>query len=98
MIRETTEESPMDAAVRRLERAVAELEQRLRQRAEEAPATTNGDDDADRARLAAELDQARARERELEAAGAQASAALGRAIAEIRAALGETAAVETEEA
>ena len=37
--------------------------------------------------LAAELDRVRARERELEAAGAEASAALGRAIQELSAAL-----------
>ena len=96
MIRETTDESPMDAAVRRLERAVAELEQRVSQRAAPAPAPAPPSD-ADRARLAAELEEARARERELEAAGEQASAALGRAIAEIRAALGEPAKA-TEEA
>jgi hypothetical protein len=96
MIRETTDESPMDAAVRRLERAVAELEQRMSQRAAPAPAS-DGASDADRARLAAELEESRTRERELEAAGEQASAALGRAIAEIRAALGEPAKA-TEEA
>jgi hypothetical protein len=46
------------------------------------------------------LDQARLREKELEEAGAEASAALGRAIAEIKAALnGETSdASQTEEA
>ena len=50
-------------------------------------------------RLAAELEKAKVRERELEEAGAEASAALGRAIAEIKAALsGEPAAQETEEA
>ncbi|HEY3697225.1 MAG TPA: DUF4164 family protein [Phenylobacterium sp.] len=75
----------MDAAVKRLERAVAQLEQGLGERA--STARTEGAFDEDRARLAAELDQARARERDLEAAGAQASAALGRAIAEIRATL-----------
>jgi hypothetical protein len=85
MIRETTNDSPLDAAVKRLERAVALVEQGLSTRA--ATARTDGAFDEDRARLAAELDQARARERDLEAAGAQASAALGRAIDEIRAAL-----------
>ncbi|MES2035643.1 MAG: DUF4164 family protein [Pseudomonadota bacterium] len=82
------EGSALDLAVRRLERAVALLESRT-------AAKTTGDADAgglfdqDRARLAAELDAARARERALEEAGAQASEALGRAIAEIRAALGD---------
>jgi hypothetical protein len=86
----------MDTAVRRLERAVSELEQRLSRHAAPAPASDTASD-ADRARLAAELEEARTRERELEAAGEQASAALGRAIAEIRAALGEPAKA-TEEA
>jgi uncharacterized protein (DUF3084 family) len=97
MIREASGESPVDEAVKRLERAIAELEQRLRQRSAPAPAS-DPDADADRVRLAAELEQARARERELEEAGAQASEALGRAIAEIRAALGESAELATEEA
>ena len=44
---------------------------------------------AELATLRAELDAARAREKALEEAGGQASAALGRAINEIRAALGE---------
>ena len=52
--------------------------------------------DQDRSRLAAELDAARARERALEEAGAQASQALGRAIEEIRAALGDEPATGTE--
>ena len=85
MIRETTSEGPLDAAVRRLERAVAQLEQQVGQRAQASQTDQAFDDD--RARLAAELDQARARERDLEEAGAQASAALGRAIVEIKAAL-----------
>jgi hypothetical protein len=78
-------ESALDLAAKRLERAIALLEQRL---AEKLKAAGDGGlFDQDRARLAAELDQARARERELEEAGAEASAALGRAIMEIRAAL-----------
>ena len=85
MIRETTSEGPLDAAVRRLERAVAQLEQQASQRAQASQADSAFDED--RGRLAAELDQARARERDLEEAGAQASAALGRAIVEIKAAL-----------
>ena len=85
MIRETTSEGPLDAAARRLERAVAQLEQAMSTRAQSA--RSDNDFDEDRARLAAELDQARARERDLEEAGAQASAALGRAIDEIKAAL-----------
>ena len=87
MIREPAGESALDLAVKRLERAVALLEQGLSQRDARADAQAGGAMDQDRAQLAAELDQARARERELEAAGAQASAALSRAIVEIRAAL-----------
>lgn len=87
-------ESALDLAARRLERAVHLLEQRLDQRLKQAGAEAGGLFDQDRAKLAAELDHARARERELEEAGAQASAALGRAIAEIRAALNGQAPAE----
>lgn len=80
-------ESALDLAARRLEQAVHVLEQRLTQRLKSAGDAVGGLFDQDRANLAAELDEARARERELEAAGAEASAALGRAILEIRAAL-----------
>ncbi|WP_369058580.1 DUF4164 family protein [Caulobacter sp. 73W] len=81
------ETSALDLAAKRLERAVALLEQKFAAR----PAA-NGDDlfAQDRDKLAAELDAARAREKALEEAGAQASAALGRAITEIRAALGDS--------
>jgi len=87
MIREPAGESALDLAVKRLEHAVALLEQGMSQRAAQAGAEAGHAHDHDRANLAAELDQARARERDLEEAGAQASAALGRAIDEIRAAL-----------
>jgi hypothetical protein len=80
-------ESALDLAARRLEQAVHVLEQRLAQRLKTAGEAVGGLFDQDRANLAAELDEARARERELEVAGAEASAALGRAILEIRAAL-----------
>ena len=83
----TPSESAIELAAKRLERAVATLEQRLNQRLKQAGAEAGGLFDQDRAKLAAELDQARARERELEEAGAQASAALGKAIQEIRQAL-----------
>jgi Domain of unknown function (DUF4164) len=82
-------ESAVELAARRLERAVALLEQRLTQRLAAASAGADTASDHDRAQLAAALDLARARERELEEAGAAASAALARAIAEIRATLGE---------
>ena len=72
----------LDAAAQRLERAVAALEAKLR---------FGGPRDdlfeADRARLAAQLDASRARERALEAVAAEASAALGQAAAEVRAAM-----------
>jgi hypothetical protein len=91
-------DSALDLAIRRLERALALLEQRLADRVARAGAEAGGLFDQDRAKLAAELDQARARERELEEAGAAASAALGQAIAEIKATLGQAAARASEEA
>lgn len=101
MIRETAGESALELAAKRLDRAVSALEQRLAQAGKvqnarpEAGKSESGRPDGgdlfDRGhgdeQLAAELDRVRARERELEAAGAEASAALGRAIQEIRAAL-----------
>jgi hypothetical protein len=91
MNRETAGENALDLAVKRLESAIGMLEQRLAQRLAEAGAQAAakpvGLSDDDRAKLSAELAQARARERQLEEAGAEASAALGRAIVEIRAAL-----------
>ena len=90
----------LDLAVRRLERAVSQLEQRLAAKAAEAArapvaATTATEpglfDDDERARLIADLEAAHEREKALEEAGEQASVALGRAIAEIRAALGDEA-------
>ena len=82
-------ESALDLAAKRLERAVQMLDQRLSARLKAAGDAADGVFDQDRARLASELDLARARERALEEAGAEASAALGRAIAEIHAALGD---------
>jgi hypothetical protein len=87
MIRETASENALELAAKRLERAIHVLEQRLTLKVARAGAEAGGLFDQDRAKLASELDQARARERELEEAGAEASAALGRAILEIRAAL-----------
>jgi len=80
-------ETALDLAAKRLENALHVLEQRLSKRLKDASADAGGLFDQDRAKLATELDNARARERELEEAGAQASAALGRAISEIKAAL-----------
>ena len=83
------DDDSIEQAARRLERAVLLLEQRLSRLSGEAEA--GGLFDQDRSKLAVELDAARARERELPEAGEQASKALGRAITEIRAALGEDA-------
>jgi len=79
----------LEAALQRLDRALGQLELRVGVLSAEAQGGNGELFDLDRAKLAAELDAARARERELEAAGAEASAALGRAIAGIRAALGD---------
>jgi len=89
MMRETGDGGGLDAAILRLERAVSQLELRMGSLLAEAEGANGGLFDQDRAKLAAELDAARGRERELQAAGALASQALGRAIADIRAALGE---------
>jgi hypothetical protein len=91
MTQEGLEESALDAAIHRLDRALAQLELRVGALAGKAEGGNGELFDMDRAKLAAELDAARARERELEAAGAQASEALGRAIDGIRAALGDQA-------
>ena len=86
-----SDDNAVEQAARRLERATALLEQRLKSRLSEAGAAAGGAFDQARSMLATALDAARARERELMAAGADASAALGRAIEEIRAALGQEA-------
>jgi hypothetical protein len=90
MNRETAGESALELAAKRLERALAALEHR----SPHAGAESEGglfDRGQGAAQLAAELEQAKARQRELEAAGAEASAALGRAIREIRTALNDQA-------
>jgi molybdopterin converting factor small subunit len=101
MIRETAGESALELAAKRLDRALSALEQRLAQGGPKTQAAAASaapgdlfDQEQAQQRLSAELDRARARERELEAAGAEASAALGRAIDEIRAALNAPAAAE----
>lgn len=92
-MREPTAESPLDQAVKRLDRAISQLEQRL------AGGASKGADlfDQGGAQLAAELEKAKVREKELEQAGAEASAALGRAIAEIKSALANENSDEIEE-
>jgi hypothetical protein len=79
----------LDEAVRRLDHALARLEVRMAALAGQAESANGGLFDEDRAQLAAELDAARGRERDLEAAGAAASRALGHAISQVRAALGD---------
>jgi hypothetical protein len=91
MTQEAPEGGVLETAIQRLDRAIGQLERRLEGLVAEAKGANGELFDLDRAKLAADLDAARARERDLEAAGSQASAALGRAIAEIRAALGEDA-------
>ncbi len=81
-------ESPLEAAARRLDRAVALLESRVNDLAGRADGDAGGLFDVDRSKLASELDAARARERELHTAGVEASQALGAAIDGIRRALG----------
>jgi hypothetical protein len=80
-------ESALDAAMSRLDRALGALEARL---ASHLTARADADPDLferDRAELAAQLEAAKSREKALEAVAAEASAALGRAAAEVRAAL-----------
>lgn len=89
MTQEAADGGVLEAAILRLDRAVAQLEVRMNVLVSGAQGANGGLFDQDRAKLAVELDAARARERALEAAGSQASAALGRAIADIRAALGD---------
>jgi len=81
----TQDETALDQAARRLDRALALLEQEL------AGRRSGGEGelfDPARSSLAAELERGRAREQALQAAGAEASRALGQAIAEIESVLG----------
>jgi len=80
-------EGAIELASRRLERAITLLEQRLAARFAETAADAAFDED--RSKLAVALDESRARERDLQEAGAAASAALGRAIEDIRVILAE---------
>jgi hypothetical protein len=89
MIEEPQAQGTLDVAIHRLDRALAQIELRMDGLVAKAQSQSGGLFDEDRAKLAAELDAARSRERELEIAGALASQALGRAIADIRTALGE---------
>ena len=77
----------LDAAIQRLDTAMKALEAKIAARL--AGDAERGGDlfESDRTRLSAELDAARARERALQEVASEASAALGRAAAEVRAAL-----------
>ena len=77
--------SSLDQARRRLETALARLEEKVR--ATPAPPRIDPRAEGERQRLEGELRGARTRERQLEQVAAEASAALGRAAAEVRAAL-----------
>jgi hypothetical protein len=83
----TGEGGPLDVAIHRLDRALAQLDVRVAALASTAGAGAGELFDQDRAKLAAELDATRGRERALHEASVQASRALGRAIVEIRATL-----------
>jgi hypothetical protein len=84
-------EGAIERSIRRLDRVVTLLDQRISRRVALAAAQSGSMVDADRARLASELDAARSRERELEAAGGEASMALAEAIAQMREVLGDQA-------
>ena len=88
---ETGQSARLDVAVRRVERAMLLLEQRLARKVAEAGAQAGDLFDQDRSQLAADLDSCRARLRQLEEAGAEAAAALDTAVTEVRAALAERA-------
>ncbi|OXE37591.1 MAG: hypothetical protein CGW95_00710 [Phenylobacterium zucineum] len=80
------DESLFDQAVKRLDRAIALVEQKI---AAGSPLAAAAESEHKRLaeQLTHELALSRARERELEIAGAEASAALAKAIDEINAAL-----------
>lgn len=82
-------EGALEAAAGRLSRAVETLEQRLQ--AMRSPAEPAEADEA----LRADLRSARERERALESAAAEASATLGRAAEQIRAAMRDEGGLET---
>jgi hypothetical protein len=79
--------SAIGAALHRLDAAMSTLEERLVRRLEAALGHEDEILENDRQRLLTELAAARTREKALEDVAAEASAALGRAAAEVRAAL-----------
>jgi hypothetical protein len=87
LMREADHDSPLTQAVRRLEQALQRLEGALSAGGGHAPPTDTGRTQA----LVVELDAARRRQSALVAAAASASAALGRAAADVRRTLDEDA-------
>ncbi len=81
--------SSLEAALKRLERAVAVLDGRVGELSGRADAGEGGLFDHDRSQLAAELDAARSRERALQESGEAVADALGRAIVSVREALAQ---------
>ena len=81
-------EGSLEAATQRLTQALETLEGKLQNRGEGDAAESSA---GDAEQLRSELNAARERERQLEEAAAEASAALGRAAEQIRAALEEEA-------
>ena len=80
-------EATLEAAIKRLEQALAVLDGQVNALSGRAEGAEGGLFDQDRSQLASELDAARARERALEDAGAGAAEALDRAIGAVRQAL-----------
>jgi hypothetical protein len=74
-------------AVERMDRALIALETRMRTLKAQSARGEGDPFDQDRSRLAEALDQAQDREKRLAEAAVEASAALGRAAAEVRAVL-----------
>jgi len=77
----------LEAAITRLERALAVLDGQVGELSGRADGSASGLFDVDRSKLAAELDASRARERALEDAGHATAEALDRAIGAVRQAL-----------
>ena len=81
-------EAPLEAAIKRLEQALAVLDGQVTELSSgRAEGGEGGLFDVDRSQLAAELDASRARERALEDAGLATAEALDRAIGAVRSAL-----------
>ena len=84
-------EGSLEAATQRLTQALETLEVKLQGRGPDSGSVGGNGADGDAEQLRSELNAARERERQLEEAAAEASAALGRAAEQIRAALEEEA-------